>query len=190
MSKDKLEAIHLKQDYIDSEESDEETNISKDIAISEEFLEEVASVLTSIIKQNKKKKNSKELDQIFKYSQPPKISILDYLYRIQKYSSINNSTLIISLIYIDRICKQKGIILTKYNIHKILFSAIFTAIKYNEDTIYKNKFYAKIAGIPVKELIQLQNSFLKFIDFKLFVSDDIYQIYSNLLKSINKQINN
>ena len=171
----------------DSEQSDEETNISRDINVSQYLLEEISSILNSIVKQNKKKKNPKDIDKIFIHGQTPQISIFDYLCRIQKYSLIENSTLIISLIYIDRICKEKGFILTKNNIHRILFISIYTAIKYNEDKIYKNKFYAKIAGISVKELTKLESGFLNLIEFKLFVSDEIYQVYSSFLESINKQ---
>ena len=36
--------------------------------------------------------------------------------------------------------------LTPYNIHRILFTRWLVAIKYNEDRIYKMKYYASIAG--------------------------------------------
>ena len=114
------------------------------------------------------------------------ISPKKYIDRIAKYTEVEESTLIIALIYIDRICKNKGVKLTKNNIHRILLSAILASIKFNEDKIYSNIYYAKIAGISVKELIKLESAFLKFIDFKLFISDEIYNIYSTYLYSFDK----
>jgi hypothetical protein len=48
----------------------------------------------------------------------PAISIINYLNRIVKYTSIENSTLEIMLILIDRFCEQTKIILNYFNIHK------------------------------------------------------------------------
>ena len=180
------------EDNSDSEQSDVETNATTytyTIApISKKLLDEISFILKKIIKN--KKIFPKESEKIFYHPKVPEISIYDYLYRIKKYSSIEDSTLIISLIYIDRVCKNKGIILTKYNIHRILFSAIYTALKFNEDILYKNSFYAEIGGISIKELINLENAFIKLIDFKLFVSEEIFQSYSRYLKFNNKRNNN
>ena len=178
------------EDNSDSEQSDVETNATTYThePISQKLLEEISFILKNIIKN--KKIFPKESEKIFYHPKIPEISIYDYLYRIKKYSSIEDSTLIISLIYIDRICKNKGIILTKYNIHRILFSAIYTAMKFNEDIFYKNSFYAKIGGISIKELINLENAFTKLIDFKFFVSEEIFQTYSRYLKINNKRNNN
>ena len=155
------------------------------------MIEIISSTLKQIIKENKKqKKSKKEFDKIFSHSREPEISLFDYLSRIHKYSNINDSTLIISLIYIDRICKNKGVKLTKYNIHRILFISILISIKFNEEKIYPNSFYSKIAGISIKELIKLESAFLKLIDFKLYISEEIYNIYSTYLYSFDKISNN
>ena len=175
----------------DTDYSDNEESKSKELDISKKLIEIISSTLQTIIKDNKKqKKSQKEFDKIFYHSLEAEISLFDYLSRIYKYSFINDSTLIISLIYIDRICKNKGFKLTKNNIHRILFSSILTSIKFNEDKIYPNSFYAKIAGISVKELNKLENAFLKLIDFKLFIPDEVYDIYSSYLYSFDKISNN
>jgi hypothetical protein len=175
----------------DTDYSDNEESKSKELDISQKLIEIISSTLNTIIKDNKNQKKSlKEFDKIFRHSQDPEISLFDYLSRIYKYSFINDSTLIISLIYIDRICKNKGFKLTKNNIHRVLFISILTSIKFNEDKIYPNSFYAKIAGISVKELNKLESAFLKLIDFKLFISDEIYDVYSSYLYSFDKISNN
>ena len=186
-----MEIFYLSNSHSsDTDYSDDEGSIPKEINISQKLIEIISSTLQTIIKDNKQKKSEKQFDNIFSHSRDPEISLYDYLSRIQQYSFINDSTLIISLIYIDRICKNKGVKLTKNNIHRILFSSILTSIKFNEDKIYTNSFYAEIAGISVKELIKLESAFLNLIDFKLFISDEIYNIYATYLYSFDKISNN
>ena len=115
----------------------------------------------------------------------PKISIEDYLNRIQKYSNLEDSTLVIALIYIDRLLENQNIILSKYNVFRILLTAVLLAIKYNEDEIYDNSFFAKIFGVTIKELNKLENEFLDLIEFKLFISRKKFQLYYNRIFDTN-----
>ena len=94
------------------------------------------------------------------------------------------STLIISMIYIDRICKEK-IFLNEYNIHRVMLIAIYIAYKYNEDCIYDNKYLALVSGISNAEMILLEQDFLELIDFKLYVNEETFKQYKN---SLNKKI--
>ena len=121
---------------------------------------------------------------IFSANSIPKISIYDYLIRIQTYSYIDKNTLIISLIYIDRICELCHITLTYYNIHRILFTSVIIAIKYNEDCFYDNKYYSEIAGVKLHELNNLENAFAQKCNFMFYISDDIFEKYSRYLKSL------
>ena len=122
-----------------------------------DLIRAIAITLNSILETNKNLENYKEIirdqsRQVFSANIIPSISIKDYLIRIQTYSNIERSTLIISLIYIDRFCNKAKVTLTQYNIHKILFISILMAIKFNEDDFYDNKYYSKIAGVKLKEL--------------------------------------
>lgn len=176
------------QYFSDSDESDTESGSSNEtveIIVYKNLVKEIEDILYSIVLKNKKNKKAKDDNSPFAHQNPPSISIYDYLLRILNYSKIDKSTLIISLIYIDKICHKKDIILTKYNIHRILFSSILVAIKYNEDKIYDNSFYSRVAGISLKELNALENKFLKIIDFDLFVPKEIYEKYYNYLNYNN-----
>ena len=141
----------------------------------------ISETLNSIIQESKKSNKKQNDHSPYTNGHAPKISLFDYLLRIQKYTEVEDSTLIIALIYIDRICKKKGIVLSKYNIHRLLFTAILIAIKYNEDIICDNLYYSKIAGVTKKELQVLEYEFLKIIDFDLFVSNKIYQTYYDFM---------
>ena len=175
--------IH-KDEYIndsDNELSETEEGSSTEVVINISLLKQISDILNSIISENKKTENSTQENSPFRHDNIPNISLFDYLFRIQKYTGIENSTLIIALIYIDRICHKKKLTLTKFNIHRLLFISIIASIKYNEDIIYNNLFYSKIGGITETELIKLETYFLKIIDFELFVRDDLYQKYYGYL---------
>ena len=120
---------------------------------------------------------------IFSSNSVPNISINDYLIRIQTYSEIEKSTLIIALILIDHTCKKSGLILNYYNIHRVLFGSILISIKYNEDTYYDNKFYSEIAGVKLKELKLIEYAFLELNDFNVFVNIKEYEQYSKYLEN-------
>ncbi len=78
-------------------------------------------------------------------------------------------------------CKKSNIVLTPYNIHRILFSSVLISIKYNEDSYYDNNFYAQIAGIKPNELKLLEYKFLELNDFDVYVTDVEYEQYEQYL---------
>ena len=169
------------------EESDEDTEISNTDS-SQSFndfsiVQRISSTLDDIINENEAENNKNSLADcdysLFSHKTIPKISIEDYLNRIQKYSELEDSTLIIALIYIDRILENKNIKLSIYNVHRILFTAILLAIKYNEDKIYENSLYAEVFGVSNKELNNLESEFLDLIEFKLFIAKKVFQLYYN-----------
>ena len=146
----------------------------------------ISKTLTTILENNKKLKNyrdilKKQSMMYFSANSIPNITIKDYLIRIQNYSGIEKSTLILSMILIDHMCKKPNIVLTIYNIHRILFSSVLISIKYNEDSYYDNTFYAQIAGIKPNELKLLEYKFLELNDFNVYVKDTEYEQYEKYL---------
>ena len=113
----------------------------------------------------------------------PTISINDYLNRIAYFSKMEESTLILVLIYIDRICNYTNIQLTYNNIYKLLIASTLVAIKFNEDSHYSLAAYAKIGRISSSELAYLEFHFLLLINFDLNVDKDLYNKYSDSLLS-------
>ena len=150
------------------------------------LINSISKTLNTILEQNKKLKNYKEIlkkqiSMYFSANTIPNISIKDYLIRIQNYSQMEKSTLILSLILIDKMCKKSNIALTIYNIHRILFSSVLISIKYNEDSYFDNTFYAQIAGIKPNELKLLEYKFLEFNDFNVYTNDYDYEQYEKYL---------
>ena len=80
------------------------------------LIKAIAITLTSILDQNKNLENYKEILKnqsraVFSANIIPNISVKDYLERIQTYSNVEKSTLIISLIYIDRLCNKAKVLI-------------------------------------------------------------------------------
>jgi len=144
----------------------------------------ISYLLSEIININSKYNDQQKCleNDIFTPRILPTISILDYLNRIVIFSNVEENTLISALIYIHIISKIKPI--TKYNIHKILFTSILISLKFNEDGIYKNNYYSEIAGVSTEELLILENEFLKLIKYKLFISEKTFDSYKLALVKI------
>ena len=150
------------------------------------LINSISKTLNTILEQNKKLKNYKEIlkkqiSMYFSANTIPNISIKDYLIRIQNYCEMERGTLILSLILIDKMCRKSGIILTHYNIHRILFSSVLVSIKYNEDSYFDNNFYSQIAGVKPDELKLLEYTFLEYNDFNIYVEDIEYEQYEKYL---------
>ena len=116
-------------------------------------------------------------DDPFSTKSPSNVTLQYFFGRIIKYTKIEKSTLISILIYADRMCTTSGIILNPHNIHRIILGCLLLAIKYNEDFYYTNEHYAKVGGVSLEELNQLEYFTFLLLDFNLFISDDLYQKY-------------
>ena len=140
-----------------------------------------AQILLHILSENKKSKDyynkiNLNLDGHFTFKMRPSISLFDFLQRILKYIRIEFSTLIIAMIYIDRICKEK-VFLNDYNIHRIMLIAIYIAYIYNEDRVFDNNYLALVSGLSKEEMLTLEEDCLDLIEFNLFVSEDTFEKY-------------
>ena len=91
------------------------------VNIISEILEEIVNESAAVVNENNE---SFELLNSFICKKPPQISIKKYLTRLMKYSKPEPSTIVISLIYIDKCCEMTNIQLTNFNIHRYIFLII------------------------------------------------------------------
>ena len=159
------------------------------------LIDNISSTLESLIEENKHliNYNEKIITQkklLFNAKELPTITIKNYLYRIQAYSEAEDNTLIFALILIDKICEIGSIILTEYNIHRLLFISILISLKYNEDLVFELDCYSKIAGISKKEIKKLEYEFLTLIKFEVYVHKTLFDNYKNYIYNINSLKNN
>ena len=156
---------------------------------NEIIIQKISIIFEGIIKSNNMKPIIEKNKTIFSMEEIPCISLYNYLYRIKKYTKVEDNTLIIALIYIDRICKINDFMINHYNIHKLLFTAIILAIKNNEDIYFTNSFYAKVGGISSNELINLELEFSLLIQFKFYVKKSLFDEYNKYINNDNMKKN-
>lgn len=112
----------------------------------------------------------------------PSISILSYMNRILKYAPCSNCVFISILVYLDRMARAKfPFLLCSSNIHRSIIVCVMVATKFASDVFYTNAHYAKVGGLQLTELNQLELEFLFMNDFNLLISLEEFHFYSNRL---------
>ena len=154
------------------------------------MIEIISDLLNNICEENKdKSENINKNIKPFMTESIPSLSIKDYLTRLSLFTKINESTIILILIYIDRIGKINKFILTYRNIYKLILASMVIAIKYNEDNFFSSEVYAKLGGLSVLELNYLEFQFLILIKFSLFIEKDLFNKYYYNLLSFQEEDN-
>ena len=165
------------------------SSIYSEISTKETISEAISDILNEIVNdeeyQNENNANDKQND-IFSGVRIPSISIFDFLMRIIKYTNLEKSTLIIGLIYLDRFTENYK--LNKWNLHRLLFTSLVIAIKYNEDDSFENNYYSKVCGISHQELYTLEVAFVDEVDFDLFVTNEVFEKYEDYLQDYLQQL--
>ncbi|KRX01571.1 Cyclin-like protein [Pseudocohnilembus persalinus] len=121
----------------------------------------------------------------------PKITLEKYMERIKKFAIINeNYYFITALIYLERIVakNQSNIQLTPFTVHRLLFVAVLTAIKFSNDNNYQNVYYAKVGGIKLQDLNKMEVEFLDLIEYNLLVSEEEYNQEQNKLNLFSENL--
>ena len=130
---------------------------------------------SNINNNNIDKKLILSVSSIFFSIKIPKIDIYSLFERIFKYSYLDKATFISLVIYINRVAHIINIM--ENNIHKLLIGAFICAIKFYCDEIFYNSIYAKICGVSLKDINELEISFLNLLDFNLNISKEEYLKY-------------
>lgn len=99
-----------------------ETFDSVNITQNDKIISSINTILQEIINENqdlsKKSIMESQKESPFYTKRVPSISVLNYLERILKYTKMEESTLILMLIYIDRLCEKNNFLLSENNIHR------------------------------------------------------------------------
>jgi hypothetical protein len=64
---------------------------------------------------------------------------------------------------------------------RMFLASLMVASKYLQDKNYRNKAWAKISGLDIKEINGAETAFLKIIDYRLFISKPTFDRWFTLL---------
>jgi hypothetical protein len=165
-----------------SKETDASSSFESQCPISPDLkhhiISAIASNLKDIIQENQKlQKNYILRDNVFYLEQIPLISLEDYIHHLVKYTNMNISSLILSIIYIDKFCEKNKYILSLNNVYRLILISVFISLKYNEDEMVNTSTYAYIAGVSVQDLKMLEYQMCAALEFNFYVKSDYYQQY-------------
>lgn len=105
-----------------------------------------------------------------------------YVRRLVSYSNCSASAFVTMLVYLDRVQEKcKELSMTEMNCHRLLSTALVLAIKYLDDEVYSNAYYARVGGLSTSELNNLETTMLGILDWNLTVSPDTYNLYEDSL---------
>jgi len=120
----------------------------------------------------------------------PTIDTHAYLTRILKYCPCSNECFIALVIYFQNMIdnakkKQAFFSVDPYSIHRLLISGIMLSSKFFSDIFFTNSRYAKVGGLPISELNNLEVEFLILNNFNLYVTTQELKKTGNLLLSFS-----
>ncbi|EON65041.1 hypothetical protein W97_04276 [Coniosporium apollinis CBS 100218] len=72
-------------------------------------------------------------------------------------------------------------VVDSFNIHRLVIAGVTCASKFFSDVFYTNSRYAKVGGLPLAELNQLELQFLLLNDFRLAVPLEEMEAYGTML---------
>jgi len=166
-----------------SKEFDEETGIMCIRAQDEEAYKilispVLANVLSKLVFFNDNLPLTDDVSPKFNAQSIPDISIKNYLQRLTKYTPCSPESFLVSIIFLDRIITTNNLLVTSFNVHRLLITSILIAAKILDDSsVYNNKYYAHVGGVPLKELNELECTFLSLISFDLNISPELFERY-------------
>lgn len=111
----------------------------------------------------------------FSLAKAPPITIEQFLVRIKTYlPSISVSVYIHSAYMIYKLCVLLDVVeLTPLNVYRFILALLRCLTKKLEDVYQKQKSFATVGGVALKELCKIEVSFLYLFNFKMVVSEYI-----------------
>jgi len=119
---------------------------------------------------------------------PVAISPARYIKGLVKNFETSPGVIVVTLIYIERLLQKieeqyragggsDSILFTSFNAHRIILTSFLVAQKYCEDRNYRLASIARAGGIDRNELIFLENEFLDFMEYNLFIEEEVFNNY-------------
>lgn len=165
-----------------SQQAEEATSAAVGPEAEKQSNDKLMDGLSKVLTQWASQPGDQEEHTCFHSQRPPAMSVRDYVDRLRTYFFCSDTCFLVALTYIDRIIKRHPHIrVSLSSVHRLFLIGSVLAAKYNEDTYYSNDYYARVGGLRLKEVNNLEKYFLQLLDWKLLVQPEEYTMYCNLL---------
>uniref|UniRef100_A0A0E0K318 Cyclin n=1 Tax=Oryza punctata TaxID=4537 RepID=A0A0E0K318_ORYPU len=121
----------------------------------------------------------------FRAMTKPGISVRAYAARIARFAGCSPACYVVAYIYLDRLLRRsrRCLAVDSYSVHRLLITAVLSAVKFMDDIRYNNAYFAKVGGISLAEMNYLEVDFLFGVGFDLNVTPETFADYCAVLQS-------
>jgi len=153
------------------------------INAGDEFIVGLELILSKWVQASSAKLDKKSRKATgFHSLRPPSMNLKLYLQRIKNFFDCSDECFVLALVFISRVTKRNSeMTVCDVSVHRISFFAMMLAAKMHDDLSYTNSYYAKVGGLPSKEVNLLELEFLKMLDYKTFVQPNEYEMYHSFV---------
>ena len=116
---------------------------------------------------------------------PEPQTIFDFMADIIILTKMEKEVVVLSLIYIERLIYNTGLLLTSRNWRRILLTSMIIASKIWDDNSFENGHFSQVfANLGINEINTLERIFLELINYKVYVKQSEYFKYLMMIKVI------
>ncbi|XP_010934125.1 cyclin-P4-1 [Elaeis guineensis] len=113
----------------------------------------------------------------------PGISVQSYLERIFRHADCSPTCYVVAYVYLERFAQRHPpVFINSLNVHLLLLTSILTAVKFMERIHYDNAYFARVGGITLMEMNNLEVNFLFGVGFELNVTPTVFYSYCSRLR--------
>ena len=121
---------------------------------------------------------------------PEPQTIFDFIADIIILTKMEKEVIVLSLIYIERLIYNTGLLLTSRNWRRIVLTAMIISNKVWDDNSFENDHFSQVfANLAVNEINTLERIFLELINYKVYVKQSDYFKYLMMIKVIALKYN-
>ena len=121
---------------------------------------------------------------------PEPQTIFDFMADIIILTKMEKEVIILSLIYIERLIFNTGLLINSRNWRRILLTAMIIASKIWDDNSFENSHFSQVfANLGIGEINTLERIFLELINYKVYVKQSEYFKYLLMVKIIALKYN-
>ena len=116
---------------------------------------------------------------------PDPQTIFEFCANIMLLTKMEKETIIVALIYIERLIFNTGLLITSRNWRKIIFTSLIIASKIWDDDSLENLHFSQIfTHLKIGEINLLERNFMELINYKIYVKFSEYMKYYLAVKDM------
>ncbi|KAF9444136.1 hypothetical protein P691DRAFT_361034 [Macrolepiota fuliginosa MF-IS2] len=109
---------------------------------------------------------------------------VSFLQKILETTQVSQSVIVLSLHYIYKFKEKTSLGGPSGSELRIAVAGLMMANKFLDDNTYTNKTWSEVSGIELKAINDMEQEFLRGVDYNLYVDKATYEAWLNLLKGL------